>query len=61
MKIFALKKCRNMFLEAVFFSHLRKRFSEFLYKIFVIALHEIIGQQSFFIVFLQTIMQNYDV
>ena len=35
-----------MFLEA-FFSHSRKRFLEFPYKIVVIALHEIIGVQNF--------------
>ena len=35
-----------MFLEA-FFSHSRKLFSKFPYKIFVIALHEIIGLQNF--------------
>ena len=34
-----------MFLEA-FFSHSRKLFSKFPYKIFVIALHEIIGLQN---------------
>ena len=58
MKKFALKKSRKMFLEAIF-SHSRKLFSEFSYKIFVIALHEIIGQQNFS-VFLQIIFQNYD-
>ena len=46
MKKCARKKCRNMFLEA-FFPHSRKRFSKFPYKIFVIALHEIIGVQNF--------------
>ena len=46
MKKCARKKCRNMFLEA-FFSHSRKLFSKFPYKIFVIALHEIIGLQNF--------------
>ena len=46
MKKFARKKCREMFVEAIFFSHSRKRFSEFLYKSFVIALREIIGLQN---------------
>ena len=46
MKKCAEKKCQNMFLEA-FFSHQRKLFSKFPYKIFVIALHEIIGLQNF--------------
>ena len=45
MKKCAWKKCQNMFLEA-FFSHLRKLFSKFPCKIFVIALHEIIGLQN---------------
>ena len=47
-----------MFLEAIF-SHLKKLFSELLYKIFVIALHEIIGLQNFSD--LQIIIENYDV
>ena len=42
----AEKYRRMMFLEA-FFSHSRKLFSEFPYKIFVIALHKIIGVQNF--------------
>ena len=46
MKKCARKKCRNIFLEA-FFSHSRKLFSKFPHKIFVIALHEIIGVQNF--------------
>ena len=48
MKKCARKKCRNMyiFLDA-FFSHSRKLFSKFPHKIFVIALHEIIGVQNF--------------
>ena len=46
MKRCARKKCRNMFLEA-FFSHSKKLFSKLPYKIFVIALHEIIEVQNF--------------
>ena len=46
MKKCAQKKWRNMFLEA-FFSHSRKLFSKFPYKIFVITLHKIIGLQNF--------------
>ena len=41
-----MKNCQKMFLKP-FFSHSRKRFSEFLYKIFVTALHDIIGLQNF--------------
>ena len=47
------KKCLKMFLEAIF-SHLRKLFSEFPYKIFVIALHDIIGLQNFSLSFCQS-------
>ena len=46
MKKCTRKKCRNIFLDA-FFSHSRKLFSKFPHKIFVIALHEIIGVQNF--------------
>ena len=50
-----------MFLEAIF-SHSRKIFSEFPYKIFVIALHDIITTFLIHvIVFLPIIIQNYDV
>ena len=37
-----------------FFSHSRKRFSEFPYKIFVVALHDIIGLKKFSLSFCQT-------
>ena len=49
MKKFARKKCRKMFLdrEAIFFAFEETFFREFLYKIFVITLHEIIGLQNF--------------
>ena len=46
MKKCARKKCRKMFLEA-FFWYSTKLFSEFPYKIFIIALHKIIGVQNF--------------
>ena len=46
MKNFARKKCRKIFLEAIF-SHLGKLFSKFPNKIFVIALHDIICLQNF--------------
>ena len=46
MKKCTRKKGWNLFLEA-FFSHLRKLFSKFPYKIFVNALHEINGLQNF--------------
>ena len=46
MKKFVRKKCRKMFLEAIFL-HLRKLFSEYPYRIFVIALHDVIGIQNF--------------
>ena len=46
MKKCARKKCRKMFLET-FFPHSRKLFSEFPYKIFVIASHEITVVQNF--------------
>ena len=49
-----------MFLEA-FFSHSRKIFSEFLYKILVIAVYMRSLAYNFFNVFLQIIIQNYDV
>ena len=44
MKKFAQKNCQKMFLEAIF-SHSKNLFSEFPYKIFVTALHDIIGLQ----------------
>ena len=53
MKKFVQKKCLKMFLEAIF-SHLKKLFSKFLYKIFVIALHNIIGLQNFSLSFCQS-------
>ena len=46
MKKFAQKNCRKMFHETIF-SHSRKHFSEFPYKLFVTALHDIIGLQIF--------------
>ena len=60
MKKFAWKKCRKMFLEALF-SHSRKFFSEFLYKILVIAVYMRPLAYNFLNVFLQIIIQNYDV
>ena len=61
MKKIEWKKCRKMFLKP-FFVHSKKLFSEFLYNCFVIALHGIIGLQNFLLyVFLQIIIQNYDV
>ena len=39
MKKFARKKCRKVFLEAIFFLF-EKTFSDFLYKIFATALNE---------------------
>ena len=46
MKKFAWRKCRKIFLEAIL-PHLRKLFSKFLYKIFVIILLDIIGLENF--------------
>ena len=46
-----------MFLEAIF-SNWRTLFLELSYKIFVIALYDIIGLQKFHIVFLPIIIQN---
>ena len=46
MKKFARKKCRKMFLEAIFW-HSRKLFSELPDKNFVIALHDTIALQNF--------------
>ena len=46
MRRFARIKCRKMFLEASF-SHWRKLFPKFPYKIFVIVLKDIIGLQNF--------------
>ena len=54
MKKFAQKNCRKMFLEAIF-SHSRKLFSESRYKIFVTALHDIIGLQNFSLSFCQSL------
>ena len=54
MKKFRQKNCRKMFLEAIF-SHSRKLFSELPYKIFVTALHDIIGQQNFALSFCQSL------
>ena len=45
MKKFARKKCRKVFLEAIF-SHLRKLFSKLQHKIFVIILRDIIFSES---------------
>ena len=45
-KLRAEKKCRKMFPEAIIFAF-EKLFSEFPYKYFVIALHDIIGLQNF--------------
>ena len=50
---FAQKNCRKMFLEAIFFAFVKAFFSEFPYKIFVIALHDIIGLQNFSLSFCQ--------
>ena len=47
MKKLARKKCRKMFLEAIFFRIRENFFSESTYKIFVIALHDFIGLQNF--------------
>ena len=47
------KNLHGMFLEAIF-PHLRKRLSEFRYKLFVIALHDIIGLQNFSLSFCQS-------
>ena len=46
MKIFALRKWRKTFLNAVF-SHSRKRFLKFPHKILVIILHNVIGFKNF--------------
>ena len=46
------KNCRKMFLEAIF-SHSRNLFSEFPYKIFLTALHDIIFLQNFTLSFCQ--------
>ena len=54
MKKFAQKNCRKMFLEAIFL-HSRKLFSEFPYKVFDTALHDIIGLQNFSPSFCQSI------
>ena len=54
MKKFAQKNCRKMFFEAIF-SHSRKLFSEFPYKIFVTALHDIIGLQNSSLSFCQSL------
>ena len=60
MKKFAWKKYRKMFLEALFF-RIRKIFSEFLYKILVIAVYMRSLAYNFLNVFLKIIIQNYDV
>ena len=54
MKKFAQKNCLKMFLEAIF-SHSRKLFSEFPYKIFVTVLHDIIGVQNLSLSFCQSL------
>ena len=53
MKKFARRKCRKIFLEAMF-SHLWKLFSKFLYKIFVIILRDIIGLENVVLCFSQS-------
>ena len=60
MKKFARKKCWKMFLKAIFNFAFEKTFSEFPYKIFLIALHDTIDLPKFSF-FLQIIIQNYDV
>ena len=54
MRKFVQKNCRKMFLEAIF-SYFKKRFSGFPYKIFVTALHYIIGLQNFSLSFCQSL------
>ena len=54
MKKFEQKNCRKMFLEAIFFAF-EKTFSDFPYKIFVTALHDIIGLQNFSLSFCQSL------
>ena len=53
MKKFAPRKCRKIFLEAIF-SHLRKMFSKFQHKIFVIILRDIIFLEKFLLSFSQS-------
>ena len=60
MKKFAWKSAGRCFLKP-FFSHSRKIFSEFLYKILVIAVYMRSLAYNFPNVFLQIKIQNYDV
>ena len=60
MKKFAWKKWPKMFLEALFFAF-EKKFSEFLYKILVIAVYMRSLAYNSLNIFLQIIIQNYDV
>ena len=53
MKKFAWRKCWKTFLEAIF-SQLRKFFSKFLPKLFLIILHNIIGFENFLLSFSQS-------
>jgi len=53
MKKLARRKCRKIFLEAIF-SHLRKNFSKFQQKILVIILRDIISLEKFLLSFSQS-------
>ena len=62
MKKLVWKKCwNNLCFLKHFFSHLRKIFPEFLYKILVIAVYMRSSAYNFLNVFLQIIIQNYNV
>ena len=50
MKKFAQKNCRKMFLEAIFFA-----FEKTFFRVFVTALHDIIGLQNFSLSFCQSL------
>ena len=53
MEKFAWRKCRKIFLEAIF-SHARKLFSKFQHKMFVIILLDVIFLENFLLSFSQS-------